>query len=194
MVCVQASDPPGPEGGLGQSEDPRWIGWCQQTAEATLPGDGSYTEVRSKCSNARWYSHGRFLCPYEHSDFDGTAWNFFIALRLERHWINTMFLSLQRTLGICGGEHSRSSLSYDAQMISQKAESVLIDSYFMIYTITWALGARSWWKNKVLLNLNWQNRHKPVSEVYLKSSSWLALLIFLCLLVFKGVPIIYTCI
>lgn len=111
---------------------------------------------------------------------------------LDGHWINTMYLSLQRTLGICGGEHSRSGLSYDAQMISQKADSVLIDSYFKIFTIAWALGAQSWWKNKVFLNLNWQNRHKPVSEVlYLKSSSWLALLIFLCWLLFKDVPIIY---
>lgn len=55
--------------------------------------------------------------------------------RLYGHWINAMFLSIRWMLGICGFEHSRSGLSYDAQMISQKADSVLIDSYFKIHTI-----------------------------------------------------------
>lgn len=47
---LQASDPPGPEGGLGQGEDPWRLGWCQQTAEATLPGS-QHPEFTRECSS-----------------------------------------------------------------------------------------------------------------------------------------------
>lgn len=54
VVCVQASDPPGPEGGPGQGEDPWWISWCQQTTEATLPGNSCFKQSSRENPNSQW--------------------------------------------------------------------------------------------------------------------------------------------
>lgn len=40
VMCLQATDTPGPEGRLGQSENPGRFGQRQWTAEAALPGNG----------------------------------------------------------------------------------------------------------------------------------------------------------